>query len=338
MDEFHSWMKVTIIGYLLPRASMVKIQKAQRELEFQVGNGNHYLDSGQALSIANRKLFSQEKLYGIERIDFEFVPTYTVPGVADQDVVILQVLTAGETWSVHNAWVKSKALHTEMQDLVLDDNPSVKGKWADYKVFLDYNHAIATGAANMIPVDGSMTPFLHGEWSYSTFVMPQHEVDPATGLPLAADEVTGHIIGDDLSASKGLVKAYAQSRATVQPIDPAVPATMSTSFFNLLTDSGSQEPELADVIEDENDQPPYDQNNYPGGSTNADYPLVAGRQIVSSTHPNAVIDGFVAQCGLVLFKVSAKKAGVFVDAPLCNIRVTYAPGMYKGVAAIDMGQ
>ncbi|AXH74620.1 MAG: hypothetical protein [Circoviridae sp.] len=318
---------------------MAKIQKAQREIEFQVGNGNHYLDSGQALSIVNRKLFSQQKLYGIERIDFEYLPTYT-GGVVDQDEVILQVMTAGETWSVHNAWVKSKALHSEMQDLVLADNPSIKGKWADYKVFLDYNHAIATGAANMIPVDGIQGPFIIGEWNYSTFVMPQHEVDPATGLPLPADECFGHLIGDDIAVpnSKGLVKAYAQSRATVQPIDPSVPAGMSTSFFNLLTDSGSQEPELADVIEDENDEPPYDQNEYPGGATNANYPLVAGRRIVNSNHPNAILDGFIAQCGLVLFTVSAKKDGEFVTAPTCNIRVTYAPGMYKGVAAIDMGQ
>ena len=62
--------------------------------------------------------------------------------------------------------------------------------------------------------------------------------------------------------------AYADSRAAVNPDQPNVPAGMATSFFNLLTDSGSQEPELATVIEQEGDNPPYDLLNYPGGSAN----------------------------------------------------------------------
>ena len=58
---------------------------------------------------------------------------------------------------------------------------------------------------------------------------------------------------------------------------------MSTSFFNLLTDSGSQEPELADVIEDENDEPPYDQDEYPGGGVNAIVPQPVHYAAVSAS-------------------------------------------------------
>jgi len=329
------------------------ITKAQRELQFVIPadlvTGTGFVDSGQSLSIVNRKLFSQKKVYGIEKIEFDFVPTYTA-GVLDFDFIRVQVLTAGDTWSVHNAWVKGHALHTEMQALVLDDNPSIKGKWAEYKVFLSGEHRNSVNGAgatgNLIPVDGLMAPYLEGEWTYSRFVVPQHEIDLATGEPKPADETDVHLIGPNIMAggatpefiSAGLVEAYALSRATVQPEDPAVPAGMSDSFFNQLTDSGSQEPELAQVIESENDEPPYDQTNYPGGATNAFYPVTTATQVANVNHPNAMVDGMLAQCGLLQFVVTAQKDGEFVATPELQLRVTYAPGMYKGVAAIDMGQ
>ena len=263
-----------------------------------------------------------------------------------QTLIILD-FTSGDTWPVHNAWTKGHALYNEMQALVLDENPSIKGKWAEFKVFLSGDHRNAVNGAapvgNLIPIDGQAAPYLQGEWLYSTFVMPQHEVDPVTGEPLAADETNVHLIGPDIGApgayfSAGLVEAYATSRATVQPEDPAVPAGTSDSFFIALTDSGSQEPELADVIELENDEPPYDQANYPGGATNANYPLFAAMQVANAHNPNVVLDGFLAPCGLFQLVISAQKNGEYVAAPTLQVRVTYAPGMYKGVAAIPMGQ
>jgi hypothetical protein len=97
--------------------------------------------------------------------------------------------------------------------------------------------------------------------------MPQHEVEtagPDAGKPLPAEEKTAVLVGPNSGTKESLINAYQESRATVQSPMPNVPAGMSGSFFNLLTDSGSQEPELADVIEDENDLPPYDRDAYPG--------------------------------------------------------------------------
>jgi hypothetical protein len=322
------------------------ITKAQRTLAFSIPSGTgqlHYIDSGQSLSMVNRKLFSQKKVYGIEKIEFYFTPSTDVAPAVPYESVHLAVYSAGDTWSVHNAWTKGHALHTEMQDLVLADNPSIKGTWAEYKVFLDGAHRNAVlGAA---PV-GNLTPlgYLPGEWNYSTFVMPQHEIDLATGDPKPADETTVHLLGPNIGvpgsfASAGLVEAYSLSRATVHPEDPAVPAGMADSFFNLLTDSGSQEPELALVIEGENDQPPYDQLSYPGGAVNQPIPVLNSVDVANSASPNGIVDGFIAQCGLIQVATAAyTAAGELVPSPNVVIMVTYAPGMYKGVAAIDMGQ
>lgn len=316
-----------------------KLTKAQRTLQFTLPNGFSYLDSAQALSITNRKLFKQNRCYGIESVEFKFRAN---PALYDSIEVTANV--AGDTWVVHNSHVKGEALWHEMNELVLEDNPSIKGKWADYKVFLNTEHrAQFFTIGNLMPQASSGVPFLAGEWNYSDYVLPQHEVDPATGLPLPADQTQAHLVGPTLGGpggyqSVGLIDSYQESRATVQPNDPNVPPGVSTSFFNLLTDSGSQEPELADVIIAENDAPPYDTDNYPSGAVNGPGTVQAEFGIASASYPLGQLTSFVAQCGLVKFFTRAFKDGVAVDAPDMDVLVTYMAGTYKGIAAISMGQ
>ena len=134
--------------------------------------------------------------YGVESIEF-FLPAST-----SVDLVRLTAATAGDTWSVHNAHVKGHALWNEMNQLVLDDNPSVRQTWADFKVFLDGSHrtSVTSGTGNLLPRDGDQNLYLAGEWDYSDYVMPQHEVDPVTGLPLAADQTQAHLVGPDITS------------------------------------------------------------------------------------------------------------------------------------------
>ena len=282
------------------RSRQGKLQPAQLNLTYGLGDGVSYIDLAKNLSECNRKLFSQGYVYAVAGVTYTFTAGPVTP-----DVVSMSVATAGDTWSVQNSHTKGRALWNQMNALVLKDNPSIKGKWHDYKVYLDDHHEVAGNAAVL---DGDGNAVLTGEWEYSQYVMPQHEVDPATGLPLAADQFVSHLIGQDTATSKGLVKAYAESRATVQPVDPAVPAAMSTSFFNLLTDSGSQEPELADVIEDANDQPPYHETSYPGGGANADAPWFQQHSSASIGSPTGFVPGFQAECGLVKITLDESNA------------------------------
>lgn len=296
-----------------------------------------YLDIAQQLSRTNRKLFSQQYVYGIEDVAFTFTPSPAY------DAVRVTLSTAGDTYSVHNAWVKGKALWDQMNELVLDDNPSVAGTWSDYKVFLDNTHRILVGAGdNLDAVTSEGIATLPGEWDYSVYVLPQHEVD-AAGNPKIADETFAHLLGANSGVygayvSIGLVKAYAMSRATVQPESPNIPVGFETSFFNLLTDSGSQEPELAGVIEDANDEPPYSATDYPGADINSIDPWVTSFAAATSMVPNGRLTGFLAQCGLVKVEVRAYLNGAIVEAPDVTMTFAIAPGMYRGVAAIPMGQ
>ena len=185
------------------------------------------------LSKVNRRMYEQGRMVAYQGLTFIWRAAATPLNLSSIEVTIR---TAGNTWVVQNSFVKGKALWHQMQDLVLEDNPSIKGKWHQFITRLDLE---MTTARILNTKDGSGNDVLGGEWTTSTYVMPQHEVDPATGLPLAADEFTTCLIGPDSASIKSLVQAYQDSRATVSPDQPNVPAGMSTSFFNLLTDSGS---------------------------------------------------------------------------------------------------
>ena len=306
-------------------------------------NNLWYVDTAKQLSKINRRLYSQSRLYGYQGLTFIWKAKNTAvpPALGDLATIEVRVATAGNTWIVQNAHTKGHALWNQMQDLVLDDNPSIKGTWHDYKIQLSDS---VSSARSLEALAGDGGLYLDGEWNLATYVMPQHEVDVvgATGTPKPAVELTATLIGGDTASKRSLVKAYQESRATVQPTDPNVPAAMSTSFFNLLTDSGSQEPELADVIIDENDNPPYDIDEYPGGATNSNVPWTAGYAAISSSEVDGRIGGFIAPCGLLEIEVrgfDVNGAPVApVDMPEIDILLHVATGMYKGVAAVDMGQ
>lgn len=301
------------------------------------GSGSHksYVDTARELSKINRRLYSQSRMYGYQGLTF----IWRQNPASSLATIECSVRTAGNTWTVQNAHVKGEALWNQMQALVLQDNPSISGKWHDFKLQLDGGQSLAR---EMFARDGNGALYASGEWNLSSYVMPQHEVNPTTGEPLPAVEYTGLLIGDDTSTKRSLVKAYQDSRATLNPNTPNVPAAMSDSFFNLLTDSGSQEPELANVIEGENDNPPYDLNNYSGGAVNAPAPVTVGYAAISNSEVDGRIGSFVAPCGLLQIEiVGYDAAGAVVPAaqmPNIDVLLHVAPGSYKGVASVPMGQ
>jgi hypothetical protein len=324
------------------RSRSMKIEPAQLDLAFTIpasggtsGDSRSFIDTAKELSKVNRRGYSQARMYAYQGLTF--IWRTVAPGALA--TLELSVRTAGNTWVVQNSHVKGEALWHQMQALVLDDNPSIRGKWHDFKVRLS-TQQIAARVLNV--KDGAGVDYKVGEWEFSHYVMPQHEVDPATGLPLVADEFTTCLIGPDSATIRSLSVAYEQSRATVQSPMPNVPAGMSTSFFNLLTDSGSQEPELADQIEDENDEPPYDLDEYPGGATNANVPCTVGYAAISAQEVDGRIGGFVAPCGLLEIEIKGFDVnGVAIataDMPAIDILLHVAPGMYKGTASVPMGQ
>lgn len=320
-----------------------KIQPAQLDLYFKTdmntsNDSRSYIDTAKELSKVNRRLYEQGRMYAYQGLTFVWRQS-----AANVATIECTVRTAGNTWIVQNAFVKGKALWDQMQDLVLDDNPSVAGKWHDYKINLWEGQSTAR---QLDALDASGTAYKAGEWNLATYVMPQHDtvLDPATGesTPLPALEFTAMLIGDDTTTKRSLVKAYEESRSTVQSPMPNAPAALAGSFFSLLTDTGSQEPELADVIVDENDTPPYDLDEYPGSATNAATPVAVAYAAISASEVDGRIGPFIAPCGLIELDIKGYGAdGVEIassEMPEIEILLHVAPGMYKGTASVPMGQ
>lgn len=322
------------VGYKNKRSTkraVRRIEPAVTTLNYDVDYStvgvDNYIDISRDLSNVNRRLYRQGMQYAIAGI------TVSDDVGATRDIE-LNVSTAGNTWIVHNSWKKGQALWMEMQKEVLESNPSVAGKWRDYKILMTEEMAFANTRRAL---DGSMATWQPGqEWTRSLYVVPQHDVDPATGAVLPAEEWYACLIGPDDPANKvfSLVKAYEESRATVQDVAPNVPAALPNSFYLKLQDDGSQDPELATIVIDENDQPPY-ATAYPGGGTFGVKGSMTrvGRGTLNSNAPTLQMPGFTAECGFIyLNAISSAGTG--------NVRVQVhlVPGEYKGVMAVPMGQ
>lgn len=312
-----------------------KLQPCELSYSFKLpaASGIRYIDLGQCASFINRRLYRQGKDYYISNV------VAVMPGGG-----MITLNTLPDSWVLSNAWKKSFSLWRQMQRSVLEDNPSVEGKWADYKLFFDAAHqqggfGAAGPTLNMMPVDAAGVEVDQGEWFMSTFVNPQHGVVQATGLPLAADEFKGHMLGDDVAgggspdvlASAAIIKGYQDTRARVQ-IAPDVPADMSTNWMTQLTDVGGQDPELADVIEDMNDAPPYDLDEYPGGDGNFNGGVL--QSLLFSTATLAVDKDLGFKVPLGLIKV-AWQVDTYADT---WIKFTLVPGKYKGLHCTDVSQ
>ncbi len=323
---------------------MAKIQPAQTTLTFidSVENLNgKYIDIAQCLSFVNRRQYEQGKCYYVESIKIGLNEA-----IADTGIVGTALATIPDTWVTANAWVKAKALWDQMNEKVLEDNPSVQGKWAQFITFMDVAHQNGgSGTAgpnlNLLPKDTGNNTINTGEWAVSEYVFPQHTVNTTTGAPLAADEATCHMLGDDdgdvtagTLASGGIIASYQDTRARVQ-VAPDVPADMSISWMTLLTDDGSQEPELADIIEAANDESPYDRDDYVGGSANWSLPVNMGTSIVGLYSPEDSLMGFKVPLGLM--KVFCNES-VSTNNPSMLIELKLAKGHYKGVAATAVRQ
>lgn len=315
------------------------IEPANLSLQYEIPpNATSYLDIFSDLSRVNRKLMHQGQNLVIGSITMHQDLGTT------NDATEITVSAAGNNWITQNAWVKGKALWDQMNEEVLEDQPSIEGKWSDFKIYLledmdSGNTLKCTDGA------GGAWPATDIEWAYSKYVLPQHDVTQATGVAKDAQEAVVALCGEDDKTGAiwrmSLINAYELSRATVTSPAPNVPGTNPDAFFSLLTDYGGQEDELSTVIIDANDVPPYSNTvgNYPGGAifTTHNALVVQGKAITNIYNPTATIDGFIAPCGLVRV---ANVCEFTAPATPQNFKlfVNLIPGPSKGVLASPMGQ
>lgn len=321
-----------------------KLEPAVMNLSFTaVGNGTNYIDLSRAASIVNRRFYRQ----GINWSVAGFTIT-TAGNTSPGTVTICKVPT---TWVAYNAWKKSKAMWDKMNDQVLEDEPSLEARYADFKVFLNEAMSTATVQDNItVPGDGDILlptdcmynlPADNGsEWIYSTIQVPED------GGALPPTEKSLHFLGDSVTASVGLIHGYALSRT--RPINTGDPSTAGNGgWMTQLFDTGHNLEEIRDDIADDNDRPPYAVGNsqstgalsefYPGGANNLPAGEVVGYASFGATPTTGSITsqrsikGGMFPCGLIEIKSD------LVGPTFYDIIVHLVPGNHRGYLCEPMG-
>lgn len=329
-----------------------KLQPAVRTLTFIAPGGISYIDLSLAASIANRRSYSQNVNWAVSGFT---ILSGSATGAA------LSVFKLPETWVMENALVKSNAMWSKMNEQVLDNEPSIQGRYHDFKVYFDSvmasANALGVGIQCQLQAGGTiLTPLsedaatgtLHttnsltttdfkdvapvsprGDWDYSKIQIPN------VAVPGATVEFTIHAVGADSGQSKSCIEGYGLSRSRPHEIDPNNPTV--GGWMTELFDLGDNQEEIREDLEGDNDRPPYavrgttsSSEAYPGGSTEFDggqlheIVVLSGTQIGGKTR----MSGGVFQCGLMKLNNSGDPV---------MIQVHLAPGPHRGYMTEKVG-
>jgi len=225
------------------------------QIPFVVPEGDSYIDLALALSIVNRRGYNQESMkYAVAK--FEFLNS----GLGNITVGKLP-----ETWVYEQAYRKSLVLYNEMNDQVLDTEPDIQGRYAEFKIAMNPDMLAQTIQTAANPIGRILTPnlgagawtsasydetgLIRANWDYSTLEIPN---DPTSGV---TTEYGLFALGASTPTAKGLVEGYALSRSRPQTQDPNTPIT--PGWMNDLFDVGEQLEEIREDLEADNDRPPY---------------------------------------------------------------------------------
>lgn len=306
------------------KASKKSNDTAVRYLRYEMNNSSsantetsHYVDLARDLSVVNRRLMRSGRVYHIKKITVVSSNTPNIPDAPEAGRISASVIPL--SWVSRQAWKRGFQTWQKMNSEAMHANlPSVQGTWADFKVYM---HSGQTTHTLLTPKDNGGNSYSVGEWTYSKYVSP----DGTTG----ADEFGAWMLGDHSGSAGawnhiGLIKSYAESRATVQDGSPFVPSNLSDDPLVNVFDYGTTVDEVLDNVEGDNDQAPYNIYTYPGEASNGPQPMVVQHSTI--VDGRAMLGGFEAMLGLVEFEIKSP-----VENDTYSILVELAPGPYRGI-------
>ena len=270
------------------------------------GNGVYYIDLAKGLSIQERKLHRQKKIYTVYGGYFK-----------DQDGATVHMNTAPLTWPVKRSINRGFSLWRKMISRTLRDMEGAgTGSYNDYKIYLDNQ----MGGNPLVPVDASGNDLFNNavEWDYST--LTSEDPDGAGGA--APDQFDLQIVGPHSGSDPnwtriGLLQSWVNSRATPDGAHPDLPADYATDPLNNLFDAGDVQDDRLTIIGTEGDAAPYDEETMFGNATaiagNSNNLQRVSSSQTSSSQPIVPVMGFQAICGLIQVVISgADTAGEIV--------------------------
>ena len=355
----------------MARGKVKKVKSMERDFWFNLnpsGEGivnqtTRYVDLAQVASLVNRVSLRQGMEYVVDSIE-----------LVTNGHAFVMVQRLPEHWPLLNAWEKAFAHwnRQQMDNASAAGLVSTKARYRDFKIFYDETHSGLNVGNNLLPVgyttSSSASPSEAYEWNPSQFVLP------ASGGSAPTVEVYGHMLGPDdastplASSTVGLVHAYAETRTRPHQQEPnIVDVNAENTLYGNMVDVAEVMEDVMTNFQEHNHVPPYVIDNdsavefYPGGAHQgnaswaangfqADGQVEGILQVSAITGTSATvgwrktsIGGFVAPCGLLKLTYAGSGLDDSPMSPLPDpylpslmLRITLAPGMYKGLLAQSM--
>ncbi len=295
------------------------------------------IDLSQCASLMNRRFYRQGLNWAVAGFKI-LSPTGVTGSVA--------VKKLPNTWTMSNAWEKGFRAWQKMNNEALDEAPSVKPKFLDFKVYADVTHHQAGFTGNLLPgvFNPTFVAATPGEWESSKYVIPQpggatnsrEVVATGASYPGASPVTTLDAVS--------LIEGYAASRGLPDVLDPNAPAdaadvtgAAAENWLAGIFDEGTtQDDRVLDDMITENNIAPYPFENdgthvdtmYPGGANQLvglethDLEFITGTTIGGTTH----LKGGNFPCGLI--RITGQKDTAVASA--ITIQVDLVPGDHRG--------
>ena len=314
---------------------MAGLQPNNVTLDFTISHGNGIVDIPRALSLLNRRSYRSGYVYSVDFVEYIGAQNDMVRiGCLPCSYPLFQAYKLGfETWKNQRA------------DAIAETNIE-PGKWSDFKPFYSQGHVIGAGGGGFTEytVQGISDYSLNladlddtrAEWNRAEIMRNDPVAATVTTI------VVGMLGDDDIANQYGsLMDAYGDTRAATMAPDPLLPNVAPASWIIAAgAASSAMTSTVVDYIEDENDRPPYANQEdetlpptYVGNGQSAPGGLLLDMSRVGSTGRPVTLDGGLLPLGFLIFNATM----VNTEA-VANLRVHCTRGEYKGVAALSMGE
>ncbi len=309
---------------------MARLEANNVTLDFTVAHGSGIISIPRALSILNRKSYRSGYVYSVDYIEYIGHTGDEIKlGCLPMSYPLFQAYKLGyETWK-------------QQRSNAIEETGIEPGKWSDFKPWYSEDHL--TGGFTEYYPEGLNDVNLNftdldrtgGEWNNAELIF--HD----SGVATTSMYHVG-MLGDDNAATSygSLMDAYGDTRpATLSP-DPLMPNVAQTSW---ITKTGEESAEMSEdvinLIEDENDRPPYANQNdialpptYVGNGQSAKVGLLLDMSVTGTNGRPVTLSGGFLPLGYLIFR-----ANMADQAQVAQIRIHCTRGDYKGVAAAKMG-
>lgn len=302
-----------------------------------VGSNYFLVDLPRSLSLMNRKLYRAGYVYSVDSI--QLVCTAGVLGSPFE----VEIWKIPEIYNAHKGyrlayelWKNQRSEAAESGEVDGVSSSSPMGRWSDFKLWYNEDHKLGT-YTELLPsgIDGnSWGAISGGEWNRAEVVY----YDAAN----AAQEMQIGMLGADNTPNYGgVIEAWGDIRPGVMTPDPLVYDEFSVSWVGHMGPAAeSLEQPIEDLIQDENDLPPYlfeadpaVDPKYVGAGTVASDGVPHSLSLINTINENIFVNGGLFPLGMFVIKAppSAQSSGEF------KVIVSVTRGEYKGVAALKMG-